>query len=99
MGTQTDTPTTVTWNMSDKLSNITLSDNLWKVEAYIGYTDQTWTTAIIGIPTDTPYEKIEEAIEKEVLRLWSDNPDLHTEIAFTKLYNDYVEETEEDEDE
>ena len=81
----------------DSFLPLILFDNIWRVEIIIGYTDQTWTTSIIGIPADTPYEKIEDVIENEALKLWFDNSNTNKQIAFTKLYNDYVEEENEDE--
>lgn len=59
---------------------------IWKIEVCIGYTDQTWTTSIIEVSADTPYEKIGDTAEKEILRLHA-LKDQHKQIAFTKMYN------------
>lgn len=64
-----------------------------KVEIYIGYTDGTWDTAIIDMPKIIPEEEydsvVEDFIEQEAIKLCTNNPPVHGEVAFAGMYNEW----------
>jgi hypothetical protein len=71
-----------------------------KVEIYIGYTDHTWSTTIIEIPSDIEPDLLETVYWQEVEKLLKNNPQylLKSEVAFVGMYNKCPFEEEEKED-
>lgn len=41
-----------------------------KIEVLIAWDDNTWSTVMVAIPANTPYDKIRDAAEKEAVDFW-----------------------------
>lgn len=61
-----------------------------QIELYVGYTDHTWNTTIIEIPTNVEPGLLEAVYWQEVEKLMKNNPQylLKNEVAFVGVYNE-----------
>ena len=72
------------------------------IEMYVGIYQgdyQTWDTAFVDIPADTPDDKVEEVAKETLLKELEKQKDLH--VAFVGVYctnDDWAQEEDDDEE-